>query len=300
MVDVVRIAPEQYAPGASTGPAGAVDRVRSACADTDHHDPLDEAAQLRLRHRGLADAALWLVADSAFALVRPAPTGARGADLDLAVAPSTRRCGFGRGLVEAALEGRTGPVTAWSHGDHPGAAVLAERFGFARSRDLWVMRRDAGDPLPDLAADSRAGVEIRTFRAGDEAELLRVNAAAFAHHPEQGSMSEQDLAERMAEPWFDPDGLFLAVDGETVLGFHWTKVHPAGEGEVYVVGIHPDAQGRGLGRTLTLAGLHHLARGGVPSVQLYVESGNAPAIAVYSGLGFTHAPEDTHVQYSRD
>jgi len=34
-------------------------------------------------------------------------------------------------------------------------------------------------------------------------------------------------------------------------------------------------------------------------VILYVEADNAPAIAVYERLGFTHAPEDTHVQYAR-
>jgi mycothiol synthase len=30
-----------------------------------------------------------------------------------------------------------------------------------------------------------------------------------------------------------------------------------------------------------------------------VEAGNAAAVAVYERLGFTHAAEDTHVQYAR-
>ena len=53
----------------------------------------------------------------------------------------------------------------------------------------------------------------------------------------------------------------MAVDEHTgaLLGFHWTKVHSADLGEVYVVGVDPAAQGRGLGATLTLVGLHHLA-----------------------------------------
>ncbi len=55
--------------------------------------------------------------------------------------------------------------------------------------------------------------------------------------------------------------MFLAVDETTgkLLGFHWTKVHNTDLGEVYVVGVDPAAQGRGLGAALTLVGLHHLA-----------------------------------------
>src|SRR4029078_602295 len=91
-----------------------------------------------------------------------------------------------------------------------------------------------------------------------------------------------------------PAGLLLATDGDRLLGFHWTKRHSPELGEVYVVGIDPAAQGRGLGKVLPLAGLHHLVDGGAREVLLYVESDNAPAIAVYSGLGFEHAPSDTH------
>lgn len=293
MVDVVRVQAAAYVWGAHTGAAASLERIRSACADTDHHDPLDEAALLRLKHHGLADSQLWLVDDSGFALVHPGPSAT---SLDIAVAPAVRVCGFGGGLAEAALEAIDGPVVAWSHGDHPAAYALARRLGFHRARELWVMRRPTTEPLPA----HRPHVEIRTFRPGDEAELLRVNAAAFAHHPEQGRMDAAELAERMAEPWFDPDGLFLAVEAGKLLGFHWTKVHPSGLGEIYVIGIDPPAQARGLGKELTLAGLHHLRARGVPEVHLYVEAGNAAGIRLYSGLGFTHRVSDTHVQYRRD
>ena len=181
---------------------------------------------------------------------------------------------------------------------------LAERFGFARVRDLWVMRRPLAD-LPPVAAPAD-GVVVRAFEPGrDEEAFLALNAEAFAGHPEQGRMTRADLDQRMAEPWFDPEGFFVAEarsgDAGELLGFHWTKVHP-GEpphGEVYVVGVSPKAQGMGLGRLLTLTGLHHLAARGLGEVILYVESDNAPAIAVYSGLGFTHAASDTHVMYRR-
>ena len=100
----------------------------------------------------------------------------------------------------------------------------------------------------------------------------------------------------------DPDGLFLAFDDDTgaLLGFHWTKVHgdPAdGLGEVYVVGVDPAAQGRGLGATLTAVGLQHLAgrlsAAADPTVLLYVESDNTAAVRTYENLGFTVHSTDT-------
>jgi mycothiol synthase len=152
-------------------------------------------------------------------------------------------------------------------------------------------------------------VQIRTYAGtDDDAELLRVNNAAFATHPEQGGWTEADLAERRGEPWFDPAGLFLAFADPSsdrpgkLLGFHWTKVHldhPA-LGEVYVVGIDPSAQGRGLGKTLTAVGIESLARRLVPdaddaepTVLLYVEADNVAAVRTYQRLGFTTYSVDT-------
>lgn len=262
-----------------------MEAVTAASAETDGAEPVDEAARMSLAHRGLSDQALWLHADDGFALLR-------GHDLDVAVAPAARRTGIGTALAEAALSEAPGDVTAWSHADHPGAAALATHFGFEAVRALWVMERHAGP----VEVPAVPGVAIRGYRETDAAEVLRVNAAAFAHHPEQGSMDAADLAERMAEPWFDPAGLLVADSGEGLLAFHWTKQHSPELGEVYVVAVDPTAQGRGLGRAVTAAGLAHLASLGVRRIILYVESDNEPAIATYSRLGFAHT--STHVQYA--
>ena len=159
------------------------------------------------------------------------------------------------------------------------------------------MRLPSEAALPELVVPE--GTTIRGYRPDDEAEVLRVNAAAFAHHPEQGSMDAEDLAARMAEDWYDPAGLLVADTGTGLGGFHWTKRHDARLGEVYVVAVDPASQGHGLGKVLTLAGLHHLRDAGLGEVLLYVESDNTPAVHVYAGLGFSHAAEDTHVQYRR-
>lgn len=267
----------------------AIGRVRDASREHDGTDPVDEAVTLRLKNHGLAGTGAWVTGEG-FALRHD------GA-LDLAVAPADRGQGLG-GALGALAVAEPGPLTAWSHGDHPAAAALARRWGFARTRELWVMRRPAAVPLPMV--EPPAGVRIRDYGATDADALLAVNAAAFARHPEQGALDAQGLAERMAEPWFDPAGLLLAVsDAGELLGFHWTKQHDASLGEVYVVGVSPAAQGHGLGRVLTVAGLNHLAARGVSEVMLYVESDNTPARRLYGNLGFTHAAADTHVQYQR-
>jgi mycothiol synthase len=131
--------------------------------------------------------------------------------------------------------------------------------------------------------------------------LLRVNNAAFSWHPEQGGWTESDVVGRVGEAWFDPEGLLLAHDGQSLLGFHWTKVHDdgpgSGLGEVYVLGVDPSAQGRGLGRALTLLGLAHLSRRlgqhHDATVMLYVESDNVAAIRTYESLGFVLTGVDT-------
>ncbi|MEJ7832130.1 MAG: mycothiol synthase [Nocardioides sp.] len=272
-----------------SGALSVIEAVRRACRESDGQDPLDEATALRLANHGVGAFEVWLE-DDGFAL-------GHGTAVDLAVAPTARGRGVGGGLAARAFAGPD-PVTAWSHGDHPGAARLAEVHGLRRARELWVMRRAGGVPLPSLATP--AGVTIRGYRPQDAADVVRVNAAAFAGHPEQASMDATELAERMSQGWFDPDGLLLAHDREGVLlGFHWTKRHDPTTGEVYVVAVSPAAQGTGLGSALTLAGLEHLHAAGVGEVLLYVESDNAPAIRVYDNLGFGHADADTHVQYRR-
>ncbi|WP_166391166.1 mycothiol synthase [Nocardioides ochotonae] len=270
-----------------------IEQIAHEAEEADGAAPLDEATWRALAHHERVRA--WESEDGFALLV--------GADLSLVVRPTARRRGVGRALLEHVLANTeaAGPaqLLAWSHGNHPGAAALAAAYDFERVRDLWVMRRDASDPLPALTVPE--GIEVRGYRPQDAEEVVRVNAAAFAAHPEQGAMDAAELEERMRADWFDPAGLLVATEAgsDRLLGFHWTKRHSPELGEVYVVGIDPAAQGRGLGSLLTLAGLHHLTDAGVREVLLYVESDNAPAIAVYSRLGFRHDDVDTHVQYRR-
>jgi mycothiol synthase len=280
-----------------------------AAAAADGVRPLSEEAELRLQHGGPEGGRDVLVEAPDGTLAGYARfeggDGTGDAEAELVVDPAARRHGIGRTLLTR-LEELAGnrPLRVWAHGDLPGSAELAAGRGYTRARVLLQMRRD----LAGIASDPRGrlpeGVTVRPFRPGrDEQAWLRVNARAFATHPEQGSWTETDLRLREAEPWFDPAGFFLAWrgepdDGGTLLGSHWTKVHPPGDegpdpvGEVYVLGIDPDAQGMGLGRALTDLGLAHLRARGLGQVLLYVEEDNTAAVTLYERSGFTRHAVD--------
>ena len=274
--------------------------------------PVSEEAELRLQHRGPPGGRDLLISEDG------APTGyARfegggggDAEAELVVHPAARRRGLGRALLSR-LEELAGAraLRVWAHGDLPGATTLATGRGYRRARVLLQMRRDLAGVDPDPRPALPDGVTVRAFRPGrDEAAWLRVNARAFAAHPEQGAWTAEDLRLRVAMPWFDPAGFLLAWrgdpdDGGDLLGSHWTKVHPPGDaddeavGEVYVLGIDPSAQGLRLGSALTDLGLAHLRSRGLGQVMLYVEEDNAAAIRLYNRLGFTRW--DTDVMFRR-
>ena len=212
---------------------------------------------------------------------------------ELVVHPGLRGRGHGRALGNALMAASGKRMRVWAHGGKSAARHLAQVLGLTMFRELRQLRRSLS-PLDIAEPVWPAGVTVRTFVPGqDDADWLAVNAAAFAHHPEQGALTQRDLDDRKAEPWFDPKGFFLAeragADGTAeLLGFHWTKVHAEEQlGEVYVVGIRPDAQGGGLGKALTAIGLRHLAAEGLPTAMLYVDADNIPALTVYERLGFS-------------
>lgn len=188
-------------------------------------------------------------------------------------------------LVEEAVGGASAAgierLRWWVYDDTLEDAPL--RHGFEAERDLYRMSRPLPGPRPRIPS----GVEIRPFRPGDDDRAwLEANNAAFADHHENGAMTPDDLARRMAMEWFDPEGLRIAwLDGE-IGAYCWTKVHPSGEGEIYIIGTVPAHQGHGLGKAMVLEGMRHLHAVGCPRVFLYTDGDNQAAVRLYSGLGF--------------
>lgn len=280
--------------------AGAL-ALLAAAESADGIHAISEAAMLRLRagDSGSPTGVHLLAHDSSGTLVGYAGLDERSErrTAEFAVHPQHRGRGVGGALLAALLDRVDGPLWVWAHGEHPAALRLLER-GLAQPaalvsrRALLQLRRGLADPLPVRRLPP--GVALRTFVPGqDEAAVVAVNGRAFAWHPEQSRLDTRELMVLETQPWFDPQGFLLAVDpADLLLGFHWTKMHPDGLGEVYVLAVDPGAQGSGLGSALTVAGLAHLRDRGAPEAMLYVDADNAAAVRTYQKLGFVHHHTD--------
>jgi mycothiol synthase len=283
-----------------------------AAAAVDEMAPLSEHVLIHLHHGGDdADEHLVATLDSGKTvgyLHLDQTDAVAGSVVEVVVHPEYRRQGIGRALIESAMAKSNDPrMRLWAHGELTSAYNLAAKLGFAKTRELWQMRRSLFAPLPK-AADT-PGINVRAFNVGeDEKHWLELNAIVFADHPEQGRMSAQDLSVRMSEQWFDPAGFLIATQNqsgtEVMVGYHWTKVHGgAGShghseiGEIYVLGVSPDLRGTGLAKLLSVRGLEYLRSKGLPAAMLYVDADNHAAISLYESLGFAHW--DTDVMFRK-
>lgn len=280
----------------------------SAATDHDGIPPIAEHIVLHLRHGGDKDDRHMII-ESDGEIIGYAhldlTDAVAGSSAELVVHPDHRGQGLGRSLLEEICS-ITSP-RLWSHGDLPSAQKLARDNHLQRVRTVIQMRRPLTQHLPEIDKD----LTVRSFLPGlDDQAWLELNNRIFQSHPEQSKWSIIDLHQRMEEEWFDPRGFLLATKNEhgeeKLVAFCWTKIHGAHShshdgqeehghdpiGELYVMGVDPKFQERGIGRAITIAGLSYLRRQGLMSAMLYVDAKNSAAIKLYKDLDFTEWGRD--------
>ena len=116
-------------------------------------------------------------------------------------------------------------------------------------RHILKLHRDlTTQSLPQVAHE----FTIECFNTATHKQTwLDLNNKVFAQHVDQGNWAMADLENRMAEPWFDPQGFFLATQKGVIEGFVWSKIHqdlvnqdPVGE--LYVVELRQNTMAAAL------------------------------------------------------
>jgi len=274
--------------------------------DFDKTPAIAEHVLLHLRHGGdKADSHLVLQKDNqviAYAHLDKTDQVA-GPSVELVIHPDHRRSGIGSLLLKQAIEICGQKMRLWSHGDLPEARLLAQSNNFIKMRTVIQMSKDLTQILP-----INCDYQIRSFLPDlDNQAWLTLNNQAFAHHPEQGNWSEADLSIRLNEDWFDEKGFFVAQDKDKLIGFCWTKIHGGHShshatdsdhhdhepiGEIYVMAVSEEYEGRSIGKALTITGLNYLKYQGLTSAMLYVDEENKKAVNLYKSLGFVESGKD--------
>ena len=274
--------------------------------DFDNTPAIAEHVLLHLRHGGdKADSHLVLQKDNqviAYAHLDKTDQVA-GPSVELVIHPDHRRSGIGSQLLKQAIETCGQKMRLWSHGDLPEARALAQSNNFIKVRTVIQMSKNLTEVSP-----INTDYQIRSFLPDlDNQAWLTLNNQAFAHHPEQGHWSEADLSIRLNEDWFDEKGFFVAQDKDQLIGFCWTKIHGGHShthetdsdhhdhepiGEIYVMAVSEEYEGRSIGKALTITGLNYLKYQGLTSAMLYVDEDNQKAVNLYKSLGFVESGKD--------
>ena len=211
------------------------------------------------------------------------------------VRPDRRREGIGRRLVELGLSmeaGRGRPeLFLGSVRDTPAGASFLDSTGFTFHSTVW----DLELPTERMPREPvwPAGMRLRTFdRETDPDALPPIVNAAFADHPTPIVLEPAMLRASLDDPnILDDDALVLEDATGEIVGFCLADVHRrdgvvADHGEIGMVGVLPDRQGRGLGRQLLRAGIRYLRGAAVRRVGLSVNGRNDGALGLYESEGF--------------
>ena len=152
------------------------------------------------------------------------------------------------------------------------------------------MRRDLSGPVEP--AEWPPGVVMRALGAKPDKKLVQaahaVLEAGFWEGGGGAPIFRQWWKALRKDDEFDPALVFLAMEGETVLGMAqcWTSSF------IKDLAVHPAARRRGLGRALMLAVFHTFQQRGAAHVDLKVREENAAAQALYHSLGMRIVSRD--------
>jgi ribosomal protein S18 acetylase RimI-like enzyme len=150
-------------------------------------------------------------------------------------------------------------------------------------------------------------VTLRPFRPADQAAIRRITAASF-ERASVYALAERKYGPFRCVPWqerkladvdadldAEPGGVFVAAEGDQVIGFITTRAdEQTGIGHVLNVAVNPSHQGRGIGAALIQHALSHFAGKGLTHAKIETLVGNAAGEHLYPKLGFEELTRQIH------
>jgi mycothiol synthase len=209
--------------------------------------------------------------------------------LDIAVHPTHRGRGMGSSLLE----------TAANHSHNLGSEVLqipiaqglhtSERWvrarGFRAVRCHWHMSLAE---YREMTLTIPSGFELTHFLPGEEESLCTLQNMSFTDSWGFRPNTVEEICYLLDASWCRPDGILYINNSQTKVGYCWTMEHPndRDKGYIRMMGINPQYRGRGLGKTILIAGIEYLLQNGIKEIELSVDGRNHIAKHLYQSVGF--------------
>ncbi len=170
------------------------------------------------------------------------------------------------------------------------AKRVLPRLDFNLVRRFLELRLDIADV--HWSGINQAVLEYRYLQRGEEDKLTQIQNRAFAGTWGYNPNTVEEIIYRTNLSTCSPEDIVLIYERDKVVGYCWTEIACEGEatserkGRIFMLGVDPDYRGKGIGKTLLLAGLAHLKSKGLQAAELTVDSENKTACALYKSIGF--------------
>ena len=214
--------------------------------------------------------------------------------IELKVAPNLAGHSQERELVRRAVDRSRDLGARVAHiclSDSSPQADSVKAEGFTPARNYWDMVwRQASLPsatVPD-------GFTLRSFQSGDAAILAEAQNAAFAASWGFCPNTVEQIEYRSLMANTSHEGILLLTQGEKTAGYCWTCLVPVEgsiRGVIGMIGVVPGYRGQGISHSILVAGMEFLRNSNVADIGLQVDGSNAPAVRLYSSVGFQKVGE---------
>jgi mycothiol synthase len=171
------------------------------------------------------------------------------------------------------------------------ARKVVSKMSFRLIRHYLELRLDVSDTRS--AKKGMAFPHCRHMKTGEEDKLAHIQNRSFADTWGFNPNIVEEIVYRITLPNCSPEDVILGCDGETVIGYCWTRIYPGSreevggrKGRIQMLGVDPDCRGQGVGKEVLMAGLSYLKRRGAGSIDLTVDDKNKGALALYRSGGF--------------